>query len=287
MVAIRAGGWRSITRLVSLRGIAIVARVECAKVAAQLKARLVLAVCVVSPFVFGAAMRLQDSLPSDTLFGRAVKESGFATPLVILGFAGLWVFPVIGTVIGGDLFSAEDRYGTWKTVLTRSRGRAELFAGKVLVAMAFSAVAVAILAACSIAAGVLLLGTAPLINLSGLLLRAPDALRGVVLAWASVLPPVFALTAVAVMVAVVTRSSAAGIGLPVLIALTMQLVAMIDGPEMMRRLLITSAFEAWHGLLTQPAAYRPLAYGAMVSIVYLAASLAIAYRALRRRDIGG
>jgi ABC-2 type transport system permease protein len=272
---------------VSLRGTGIVARVECAKAAAQFKARIVLAVCAVSPFAFAAAMRVQDSLPSDTLFGRAVKESGFATPLVILGFAGLWVFPVIASVIGGDLFSAEDRHGTWKTVLTRSRSRAELFAGKVFVAMAFSAVAVAVLAACSVAAGVVVLGAGPLIDLSGVLLPAAVALRRVVFAWGSVLPAVFGLTAVAVMSSILTRSSAAGIGLPVLAALTMQVVGMIDGPESRRRLLITSAFESWHGLLTQPAAYGPLVYGVLVSLVYLAAALTIGYRALRRRDMGG
>ena len=53
-----------------------------------------------------------------------VTDSGFAVPLVVLGFAALWVFPVLASIVGGDLFSSEDRYGTWTTVLTRSRSRA-------------------------------------------------------------------------------------------------------------------------------------------------------------------
>ena len=86
---------------------------------------------------------------------------------------------------------------------------------------------------------------------------------------------------------IATRSSAAGIGVPVLVGLTMQLCTLLDGPEAIRRLLITSAFGAWHGLLTEPPYYGPLVHGTVVSAAYLVVCLAIAYRMLRRRDIGG
>ena len=137
----------------TVRGILSVAGVEWSKLVAQLKVRLVLTACVASPFAFAAAMCVQSSVPADTLFGRSVTDSGFAVPLVVLGFAALWVLPVLASVVGGDLFSAEDRYGTWTTVLTRSRSRAEVFAGKVLTALCFSLLAVTALAASSVAAG--------------------------------------------------------------------------------------------------------------------------------------
>src|SRR6185295_15979334 len=200
--------------VVTIRGCAAVVNVECVKLAAQIKARAALAVCAAGPFAFAAAMRVQSSLPEDTLFGRSVKESGFAVPLVVLGFAALWVFPLLASVVGGDVFSAEDRYGTWSAVLTRSRSRGEVFTGKVLTALAFSSLAVAALAVSSVAAGVLVVGPQPLINLSGTLLPSAQALIRVALAWASVLPPAFAFTALAVLLSVATRSSAAGIGLP-------------------------------------------------------------------------
>jgi ABC-2 type transport system permease protein len=91
----------------------------------------------------------------------------------------------------------------------------------------------------------------------------------------------------AVLLSVATRSSAAGIGLPVVAALAMQLYAYVDGPEAIRRLLITSAFEAWHGLLTEHPYYRPLVHGTAVSGAYLVVSLTVAFGMLRRRDIGG
>ena len=270
----------------SMRGVLTVAGVESTKLARQLRVRLVLAACVASPFAFAAAMRVQSSVPADTLFGRAVTDSGFAIPLVVLGFGALWVFPVLAAIVGGDLFSAEDRYGTWTTVLTRSRSRTEMFAGKVLAALGFSFAAMAVLAVSSIAAGAMVIGRQPLVGLSGTLLSPAQALVRVSLAWVSVLPPALGFTALAVLISVMARSSAAGIGLPVLVGLATQLYALVDGPEAFRRLLIASSFGAWHGLLTEPPYYRPLVHGTTMSVVYGLLCLGVAYRILRRRDIG-
>jgi len=271
----------------SVRGCGTVVGVECAKLLSQINVRILLIACVASPFMFAAAMRVQSNVPADTLFGRGIAESGFALPLVVLGFAALWIFPAVASLVGGDLFAAEDRYGTWPTVLTRSRSRTELFAGKVVTAFAFSALAVTALAVSSVAAGMIVIGSQPLINLSGLLLSPARALTDVSLAWASVLPPTLGFTALAVLASVATRSSAAGIGLPVVAGLTMQLLALVDGPEALRRVLITSGFVAWHGLLTDPVSWGPVVHGAIVTGLYTVVCLGIAYLRLQRRDIGG
>ncbi len=270
----------------TFHGVCAVVSVECSKLLAQFKAQALLAICVIAPFAFAISMRVQSSLPTDTLFGRAANESGFALALVVLGFAGLWAFPVLTGVVGGDLFSAEDRYGTWATLLTRSRSRAEVFAGKTLTAIGFSVLAITLLAISSLVAGVLVIGYTPMVDLSGLLIEPGQALPRVVLAWASVLPPALGFTALGILVSVVTRSSAAGIGLPVVIGLLMQLIAFVDGPEAARRLLLTYAFGGWHGLLFEPAYYGPLVHGTAVSVIYLIVCLTIAHRLLQRREIG-
>lgn len=267
------------------RGVLSVVAVEWSKLLVQVKTRVGLAACVVAPFAFALAMRVQSTVPSDTLFGRAVTESGFATPLVLLGFAGLWVLPALASVVGGDLFAAEDRYGAWSTILTRSRTRTEIFAGKVVTAAAWSTFAVAILGASSLAAGALVIGTDPLIDLSGRLVPAPAALTRVALAWASVVPPSLGFTAIAVLLSVATRSSIAGIGLPVVASLIMQLYAFVDGPDLPRRLLLTSSFNAWHGLLVEPASYGPLVQATSVSVVYVVIAVTIAHEIFIRRDV--
>jgi len=49
---------------------------------------------------------------------------------------------------------------------------------------------------------------------------------------------------------------------------------------------MTSGFEAWRGLLTEPTYFGPLLYTTSASLLYVGACLAIAYRVLLRRDAG-
>jgi ABC-2 type transport system permease protein len=139
----------------------------------------------------------------------------------------------------------------------------------------------------SVAAGILVIGSSPLIGLSGTLLPPDEALNRVALAWASILAPAFGFTAVAVLLSVRSRSSVIGVGMPVILGLTMQLCAMLDGPEVLRRLLITSAFGAWHGLLAEPPYYQPVVHGTIVSFIYFTVCLLVAYSSMRQRDIAG
>ena len=82
-----------------------------------------LAAVFVAPFAFGLLLKVQSGTPSDALFGAYVHTSGFTVSLVTLGFAGAWAFPIIAGLLAGDLFSSEDRHGTWKMILTRSCSR--------------------------------------------------------------------------------------------------------------------------------------------------------------------
>jgi ABC-2 type transport system ATP-binding protein len=269
-----------------VRGAALAARVEIAKLTAQVKVWATLGTCFAGPFAFVAALKLQSNVPDDTLFGRWAKTSGFAVPLVVLGFAAMWALPVVVSIVSGDLFSSEDRFGTWSTILTRSRTRSEIFVGKMIAGLGFSLVAVCAMALGSIAAGTLLVGRQPLLSLSGTLLAPDRAMLLVVLAWASVLAPVFGFTALASLVSVATRSSAAGVGLPVLAGFAMQLYSFVNGPDVARRAMLTTPFGAWHGLFTEPPFHGPLLEGTALGAVYFAACVAGAWFLFRRRELG-
>ena len=145
-------------------------RAESRKLARQTPTQVLALACLLGPPAFGAVLRLQGGVPGDALFGVWVHSSGFAVSLVILGFAGSWGFPLIAGVLAGDMFSSEDRYGTWKTLLTRSCSRGEVFAGKVLAAASFAIAMVAITAIASLIGGLIVAGDHPLVSLSGTLL---------------------------------------------------------------------------------------------------------------------
>jgi ABC-2 type transport system permease protein len=262
-------------------------RAERRKLATQLPTRLVALVCALGPLAFSLILKVQSNVPADTLFGRWVHQSGFAIPMVVLTFAGSWGFPVLAGVLAGDIFSAEDRHGTWKTVLTRSCGRQDVFAGKVLAAATFSVAMVALTAISSLVAGLILVGDQPLVGLSGTLLSPGRCLVLITLSWLASVPPVLAFVSLAVLFSVITRNGMMGVLGPVLVALVMQLLGLVGTGYWVHTWLAASAFDGWHGLFASDPFYRPLALGTVVSVAWLVVSLSASWSILRRRDFAG
>ncbi len=262
-------------------------RVERRKLTAQFSTRVVALICVVGPFAFAAVLDAQSGSPNDALFGVWTHQTGYALSLVILGFAGAWGFPIIAGVLAGDMFSSEDRYQTWKTVLTRSATRNQLFAGKVLAAMLFSAGAVVLAAVATIVAGVLLVGNVGLVSLDGVLFSPGRSLVLVLAAWVYSILPMLGFTSLALLFSVASRSGIVGVIGPALVALVSQLIDLIGKGVWAHTLLIGSAFDGWHGLFLTKPFYGQLAVCALVSVVWIVASLAVTWLILARRDFAG
>lgn len=268
-------------------GVRSVYRAERRKLLAQIPTRVLFLACALGPFAFAAILAQQSGAPTDTLLGIWVHTSGYAVSFVILGFAGAWGFPVLAGVLAGDLFSSEDRFGTWKTVLTRSRGRGETFAGKVLAAATFSVALVAVAAISSMAAGLLLTGDQPLVGLDGTVLGSGECLSLLLASWLLSVLPMLAFTSLAVLFSVASRSGIVGVLGPVLVALVMQLLALVGGGTWMHMLLVSSAFDGWHGLLMAHKFYGPLIIGSLVCVCWITACLWLSWHLLRRRDFAG
>jgi ABC-2 type transport system permease protein len=262
-------------------------RTERRKLSSQLAVRVLALVCLLGPFLFAGILKIQSGSPTDTLFGIWVHSSGFALSLVLLAFAGSWGFPIIAGVIAGDMFSAEDRYGTWKLVLTRSCTRRDLFVGKLMAATLFSLALLALTAISSLVAGLLLVGDQSMVGLSGTLL-SPGRSAGLVLAsWALCAFPMLAFVSLGVLFSVATRNGIMGVIGPPLCALATQLLLLVGSGIVMHMLLAGSAFNTWHALFTGKPFFGPLLIAVAVCLVWIAVSLAVAWRMLRRRDFAG
>jgi ABC-2 type transport system permease protein len=165
--------------------------------------------------------------------------------------------------------------------------RAQLRAKAVLIGALVLPVVVVVLAASTIVSSVLIVGHQPLTGLSGQTIPAADALRLVAASWATMLPPMLGFTCLAILLSVWSRNPAVGIAAPVVIGMVMQLVGALGGVEAIRPFLLTTPFEAWHGLLADPRFIGPLTDGLITSAVWCALSLGAAFALLRRRDITG
>ncbi|GED87636.1 ABC transporter permease [Streptomyces sp. 6-11-2] len=259
-------------------------RFELVKLVSQWRIRLLVLACWIVPGLFVAAVSLQSTLPSDTLFGRWMHATGWAGPLVMLGFAGTWALPMLTSVVAGDVFAAEDRLGTWRHLLVAVRSPRRIFAAKTLAGLTVILLLVAGLACSSTVGGVLAVGNQPLVGLDGHLLTPADAAGKVLLAWLCVLAPTLALAAIGLLGSVALGRSPMGLLLPALAALAMQLAQMLPLPVAVRLALPGYAFIAWNGLFTSPAQLGPLLIGIVVALVWTVAATALAYLLFLRRD---
>jgi ABC-2 type transport system permease protein len=259
-------------------------RFELVKLVSQWRIRLLVVACWIVPAIFVAAVSQQSSLPADTLFGRSMHATGWAGPLVMLGFSGTWALPLLVSVVAGDVFASEDRLGTWRHLLVAVRSPRRIFASKALASLTVILLLVTGLACSSAAGGLVAVGNQPLIGLDGHLLTPADAAGKVLLAWVCVLAPTLALAAIGLLGSVALGRSPMGLLLPALVALAMQVAQVLPLPVAVRLALPGYAFIAWNGLFTSPAQLGPLLISIVVSLVWAIAATALAYLLFLRRD---
>jgi ABC-2 type transport system permease protein len=278
---------RSKRRGSALRGVAFVYKWELLKLRAQKRTYLGLGAALLVPIAFVVALIVRSGSPNDIPLGRYLRESGLATPFVVLEFMAIWGLPLITALVAGDIVASESHNGTLKTILTRSRERGEVFAGKILATATYTAASVVLLAGVGLAAATSEWGFKPLTSLSG---TQVSALHGLVLLAATLgiyMLALFGIAAFGLLISTVTRNSAAAVVSTLMFALLMQLIGALPGTQAIRPYLLSNQFLAWHGFLRVPIDWAPVNRAIWVSAIYIAVSLTAAYLVFLRRDVAG
>ncbi|MBO0819714.1 MAG: ABC transporter permease [Nocardiopsaceae bacterium] len=259
-------------------------RFELVKQLAQWRVRVLIAACWTGPALTVIVVSGQGTLPADTLFGRQMHATGWAGALVVLSFAGSWFFPLLTSIVAGDVFSGEDRLGTWRHLLVAVRSPRRIFAAKALASVTILGVCVPGLAVSGIVGG-LAVGSRPLTGLDGHQLAPAGAAGTLVLAWLCALAPVLAFAAIGLLASVIFGRSPIGLLLPAFGGLGMQLASQVlPMPAAVRVALPSFAFLSWNGLFTSPPQPGSLIAGILVSLAWAAVATALAYRVFTRRD---
>jgi ABC-2 type transport system permease protein len=266
-------------------GIGAVLAVESRKILALPRTRVIALILVVAPWVFILLVLHQDRLPLETLYGRYLKVSGFATPMVVLVAAAQWVLPLLASIVSGDMFSADDNHGTYKTILTRSTSRNAIFWGKTLTALLATSALILLLGASSLLAGLTTVGAQSFVDVGSGELSPGHSLWMVAGSWLSVLPPVIGFAAIALCVSILTRSSVLGVVIPVVVGLVFQMYTFLNAWDTVRHSLLNTPMNAWRGLYDNPSYSPPFWHGLIVSAVYTALSLLLSYVVFRNRDV--
>ena len=269
-----------------MSAVASVYKWELVKLKAQKRTYLGLGAAMIVPIIFVVALAVQGSGgPNDIPIGRYIRDTGLATPFVVLFFMSIWAFPLIAALVAGDIVASESHNDTLKTILTRSRERGEIFAGKLLAVSTYAITAVAVMGVMATIAGTIEWGFNPLTSLSGTQVSAG---RGLELLAGSLGIYAFALIAIAsfgLLVSTVTRNSAASVVGTLMFALLMQVLGVLPGTEAIRPYLLSEQFSAWHGFLRVPADWAPVVRALWVCAIYIAVPAIAAYLVFLRRDV--
>ena len=268
-------------------GVRTVYRWELRKLRSQKRTYLGLGAAALVPLIFIVALLSSSGGPDEVPFGRYVKQTGLAVPLVGLLFSSVWLFPLITSLVAGDIVSSEDNHGTLKTILTRSTERWQIFVAKLLAAVSYAFVALAVFVTVGLVLGGVFWGFDPLTSLSGTQIPAG---RGMLLIGASALAyfvPMLAIAAIAFLLSTITHNSAAAVVGTLILSFTMQLLAIISGLDFMRPYLLSEQFDSWQGLLRDPTDWAPIVHASWVSACYVVPAVLWAFLAFVRRDVAG
>jgi len=140
---------------------------ELLKLLAQKRTYLGLGAAIAVPLAFVIVLTIKAGGPTDIPLGRYIRQTGLATPFVVLFFMSIWAFPLITALVAGDIVASESHNGTLKTILTRSRNRREIFAGKVAATFTYTVIVVFAMGLVAFVAASISWGFHPLTSLSG------------------------------------------------------------------------------------------------------------------------
>jgi ABC-2 type transport system permease protein len=260
---------------------------ELRKLRAQKRTYIGLGAAILVPLVFIFALLTSNGGPEDIPFGRYVRDSGLAIPLVSMFFGSIWFFPLVTALVSGDIVAAEDGNGTLKTILTRSAERRQIFAGKVLAALSYTFAALVLYMVVGLVVGGLFYGFNPLVSLSGTNISVGRGLALTAAGGLAYFMPMVAVASIALLLSTLSRNSAAAVVGTLMISLIMQLFGAINALSFMHPYLLSEQFNSWQGFLREPIDWAPIGHAAWVSAAYAVPALAVAFTAFVRRDVAG
>jgi ABC-2 type transport system permease protein len=278
---------RKRSALSPLRGVVFVYKWELLKLRAQKRTYLGLGAATIVPLAFVLALIFRSGGPGDITLGKYLRESGLATPFVVLEFMSIWGLPLITALVAGDIVASESHNGTLKTILTRSRERGEVFAAKVLATATYTMLAVLLMAGIGLVAATAEWGFKPLTSLSGPKVSASHSLVLLLGTLGVYLLALFGIAAFGLLISTVTRNSAAAVVSTLMFALMMQLIGALPGTQSIRPYLLSNQFTSWHGFLRVPVDWTPIGHAIWLSGLYIAIPLIAAYLVFLRRDVAG
>ena len=235
--------------------------------------------------VFVAATDLAPRPGTGPAFLSAVLSNGALYPAAALALVLPLFLPVAVAVVAGDAVAGEAQSGTLRYLLVRPVGRTRLLVAKLVSVMAYTLLAVVVVAGVAYVVGTQLFGSAPLPSVSGTTLSTEVSTQRLVLAVLYVGWSMLGVGAVALFLSTVTDSPlAAALGAIALLVTSGVLVG-LEASASVQPYLPTRYWLAYVDLFRDPVLYRDLLRGTALQGVYIAVFLGAAWANLMTKDV--
>ena len=218
-------------------------------------------------------------------FLSAILSNGALFPAAALAIVLPLFLPVAVAVVAGDAVAGESQAGTLRYLLVRPVSRTKLLVAKLVSTVAYTMLAVVIVAVVAYFVGTHLFGSSALPTVSGTTLSTREALLRTVLAVLYVGWSMLGVAAVALFLSTLTDSPLAAALGAIALLVTSGVLVQLDAASSIQPYLPTRYWLAFVDLFRSPVLWRDVVRGTLLQGVYVVAFLTAAWANFATKDI--
>jgi ABC-2 type transport system permease protein len=250
---------------------------------------------LVLPFIIALAMSVSSgsgSGPAGADAGalgsmmEALRTNGALLPVVVMGMLATFLIPLLASMAGAQSIAGEAEKGTLRTSLMQPVRRSGLLVSKWVVANAYMAIGLLILAAAGLVAGAAFFGLHSITLNSGQAIGMGDTLLRMFAAFAYVFVGMVAVVSLALLLSTLTDSSLTAVAGSLVLVIVMLVLGNLSVFSFLRPYLITSHLDAWTTFFSSPVDWGPVWKGLVNFGLWGASTVGLAVWRFQRKDIG-
>ncbi|MBE1486648.1 ABC transporter permease subunit [Plantactinospora soyae] len=259
--------------------------------ASRRRTQLALGFMVLLPLVILVAFQFESSGDDDNgggEFGSLIEMAttgGLNFTLFSLLVSSSFLLVVVVALFCGDTVASEASWGSLRYLLAVPVPRARLLTVKLVVALAYSLLALLLLAGTAMLAGTLRYGWEPLSSTVAAQIPAGEGLLRLlgILGYLAVV--LLVVAGLAFLLSVTTDAALGAVGGAVLLWILSSILDQITALGVLRDFLPTHYSQAWLGLLSTPVQTDDIVKGAISAICYATVFWSLAFWRFTRKDV--
>jgi ABC-2 type transport system permease protein len=248
---------------------------------------VVLPLIVLAAFEFGGNGNSDDSNDGGA-FGSLVDlatSGGLNFALFCLAVSAGFLLVVVVALFCGDTVASEASWGSLRYLLAIPVPRARLLGVKLVVALAYSLVALLTLTGVALLAGTLRYGWHPLGSTIAAQIPPGQGVLRLLIILAYLAVTLLVVAGLAFLLSVLTDAALGAVGGAVLLWILSSILDQITALGSIRNVLPTHFSDAWLGVLSTPMQTDDIAKGAIAAVCYATLFWGLAFWRFTRKDI--